>query len=242
MPEKVIYKENGSAAEITLNNPEKMNCMGFEMLRELDRLMDKIGRNDKIRAVLIRGAGDRAFSTGADLKEFRTLSPEQAEEWILSGNLLFNKIGRLPKPTVAFLEGYVMGGGLEMALACDFRLGTVRTIISSPELQHGWLPGWGGMTRLRWLLGEARAKEVVMLNERIPATEALRLGLVTRILKEGGEMEEMDAFLDHLTGLKPSAFKLAKEALMDRNRTTEGPDLQFDIQAMKIAGDQFTQL
>ncbi|MCP4311784.1 MAG: enoyl-CoA hydratase/isomerase family protein, partial [Bacteroidetes bacterium] len=182
MPEKVLYQVTGSVAEITLNNPEKLNCMGFEMLRELDRVFGEIASNDSIRAVLICGAGERAFSTGADLKEFQSLSTSQAEEWILFGNHLFNKIALLPKPTVALLEGYVMGGGLELALACDFRLGTVRTVISSPELQHGWLPGWGGMTRLRKLLGEAKAKEVVMLNERIPAIEALSLGLISRIL------------------------------------------------------------
>ena len=238
MPEKVLYQVRGSVAEITLNNPEKLNCMGFEMLRELDRVFGEIAGNDSIRAVLICGAGDRAFSTGADLKEFRSLSTSQAEEWILFGNHLFNKIALLPKPTVALLEGYVMGGGLELALACDFRLGTVRTVISSPELQHGWLPGWGGMTRLRRLLGEAKAKEVVMLNERIPANEALRLGLISRILNEGGEREEVDEIMDHLAHLKPAAFTLAKAALMDEGRTTEGADLQFDILAMKIDDDE----
>ena len=238
MPDKVLYQVRGSVAEITLNNPEKLNCMGFEMLRELDRLVSEIASTDAIRAVLICGAGERAFSTGADLKEFRSLSTSQAEEWILFGNHLFNKIALLSKPTVALLEGYVIGGGLELALACDFRLGTFRTVISSPELQHGWLPGWGGMTRLRRLLGEARAKEVVMLNERIPATEALRLGLITRILKENGEREELDTLLDHLAKLKPAAFSLAKAALMDEGRSTEGADLQFDVLAMKITDDE----
>ena len=92
MPEKVLYQVSGSVAEITLNNPEKLNCMGFEMLRELDRVFGEIASIDSIRAVLICGAGERAFSTGADLKEFRSLSTGQAEEWILFGNHLFNKI------------------------------------------------------------------------------------------------------------------------------------------------------
>jgi len=236
MSKKVLYQEKGSIAELTLNNPEKLNCMGFQMLRELDRVMDELALKETIRVVLILGAGEKAFSTGADLKEFKTLTIDQAEEWIRAGNLLFNKISSLPKPTVAFLDGYVMGGGLELALAWDFRLGTVRTVISSPELQHGWLPGWGGLTRLRLLLGEAKAKEVVMLNERISANEALRLGLITRILKEGSEREELDFFLEHLAKLKPAVFRLAKIALMDRNRTTGDSDIQFDIQAIKITG------
>jgi len=238
MPEKVLYQLRRSVAEITLNNPEKLNCMGFEMLRELDRVFGEIAGNDSVRAVLISGAGEKAFSTGADLKEFRSLSTSQAEEWILFGNQLFNIIASLPKPTVALLEGYVMGGGLELALACDFRLGTVRTVISAPELQHGWLPGWGGMTRLRRLLGEAKAKEVVMLNERILANEALRMGLISRILNEGSERKEVDGIVDHLAHLKPAAFRLAKAALMDEGRTTEGADLQFDLLAMKITDDE----
>jgi len=238
MSKKVLYREKGSVAEITLNNPEKLNCMGFQMLRELDLAIDEVARKDILRVVLISGAGERAFSTGADLREFRKLSGHQAEEWIVEGNLLFNKIANLHKPTVAFLEGYVMGGGLELALACDFRLGTIRTVISSPELQHGWLPGWGGMSRLRNLLGEAKAKEVVMLNERIPVNEALRIGLITRILKKGSEREELDSFLDHLGSLTPAAFKLAKIALMDRKRATEDADIQLDIQALKITGSE----
>lgn len=237
MSEKVLFEVNNNVAELRLNNPAKMNCMGFDMLRELDRLIDKVKEDKSVKAVLITGEGERAFSTGADLKEFKSLSEEKAEEWILSGNLLFNKIASLPKPTVAYLEGYVMGGGLELALACDFRMATTRTIISSPELQHGWLPGWGGMTRLRTLIGEAKAKEVVMLNEKIPVEEAYRLGMLTRILTEGQELKELTAFLDHLAGLKQAAFRLAKTALMDRERTTEGPDIEFDILAMKIAGE-----
>ena len=167
MEEKIILEVQGNVARITLNNPLKLNCIGFEMLRTLDHALDEISENELVHVLLIQGAGDRSFSTGADLKEYRSLSTEQGEEWIVVGNQIFNKIESFPKPTVAFINGYAIGGGLEMALACDFRIGTEKAILSSPELQHGWLPGWGGMTRLRNLVGEAKAKEVVMLNEKI---------------------------------------------------------------------------
>ncbi len=136
---------------------------------------------------------------------------------------------------MALVHGYVMGGGMELALACDFRLGKVNTIFSAPELEHGWLPGWGGMTRLRRLIGEARAKEVLMLNEKISAEEALRLGLLTRILQEGNEENQLNQILDHLASLKPSVYRLAKTAIMDAGRTTAGPDIEFDILAMQEA-------
>ena len=237
MEDKIILKVQGNVARITLNNPLKLNCIGFEMLRALDHTLNEISENELVRVLLIQGAGDRSFSTGADLNEYNSLSTKQADEWILTGNRIFNTIAILPIPTVAFIQGYAIGGGLELALACDFRIGTEKAILSSPELQHGWLPGWGGMTRLRNLVGEARAKEVVMLNEKISAHEALRLGLLTRILKEDVEADELREFLDHLGSLNPVAVRLAKSALMDAGRTSEGADLQLEIHAMKIAKD-----
>ncbi len=235
MSNKIISETRGKTAIITLNNPEKLNCMGFEMLHAISDSLDRVEQDPDLNVLLIKGAGDRAFSTGADLKEFRSLSSEQAEEWIILGNSVFNRIAGFPRPVVALLDGYAIGGGLELALACDIRVGTSQTVISSPELQHGWLPGWGGMTRLRILLGEARAKEVVMLNDKIHADEAMRLGLLTRVLKVGDEEKDLESILFHLASLSPKAFRLAKAALMDPGRTTSGSDLQFDILAMNIA-------
>lgn len=238
MSDKIILKIRNRTAEITLNNPEKLNCMGFEMLHALENALESLENDQNAGVVVFKGAGDRAFSTGADLKEYRRLTPDQEEEWIELGNRLFNRIAGFSKPTVAFLDGYAIGGGLELALTCDFRIGTSATLLSSPELQHGWLPGWGGMTRLRILVGEARAKEIVMLNEKIHSDEAVRLGLLTRVLTKGKEMEELEEILAHLASLNPLAFRLAKSALMDPGRTTGGSDLQFDIMAQKIAGNQ----
>ncbi len=235
MADKIILQIKGNIAEIKLNNAQKLNCMGFEMLEALDEAVVQVAANPAVRVLLFTGAGERAFSTGADLKEFKSLNAERAGRWIELGNLVFNKIETLPKPTVALVHGYVMGGGMELALACDFRLAKVNTILSAPELQHGWLPGWGGMTRLRRLIGEARAKEVVMLNERITAKEALRLGLLTRILQDGTEEKQLTQILTHLASLKPSVYRLAKAAIMDAGRTTSGPDIEFDILAMQEA-------
>lgn len=215
MTHKIIYHIKDSVAGITLNNPAKLNCMGFEMLHGLDEAVESAGNDPEVRVVLLKGAGERAFSTGADLNEFQSLSTEKTSEWIEYGNAVFNKIEKLPKPTVALINGYAMGGGLELALCCDFRLGTETAIVSNPELQHGWLPGWGGMTRLRRLIGEAKAKEVVMLSEKIPAMQALNFGIFTRILTGGQENEELNAFLNHLSGIKQEVFALAKEALTD---------------------------
>jgi enoyl-CoA hydratase/carnithine racemase len=234
MSEKIILELSNKVGRVILNNPEKLNCIGFEMLEALDQALTKIDGDPDIQVLVVQGAGDRAFSTGADLKEFASLDKDQSERWIRYGNDLFNTLENLPIPTVALINGYALGGGLELALCCDFRLGTERAIFASPELQHGWLPGWGGMTRLRRLIGEARAKEVVMLNPKFPASEALHLGLLTRILRDGAEDSELDAFLEHLVSLKPAALTLAKRALMDEGRTTKGRDIDFDVQALQL--------
>jgi enoyl-CoA hydratase/carnithine racemase len=230
---KIIYKYKNNVAYITLNNPSKLNCMGFQMLNELNDSIAKVEKDNTIKVVVIQGAGERAFSTGADLKEFQTLPNEKQTLWIEFGNEVFNRIENLKKPTIAFINGYAIGGGLELALSCDFRIGTISTIISSPELQHGWLPGWGGMTRLRRLIGEARAKEVVMLCEKISAADALNMGLLNKI--ENEENEILSKCINHLSALKNSAFILAKMALQNPARSTYGDDIQFDVLAMQIA-------
>ncbi|MFC2115379.1 enoyl-CoA hydratase/isomerase family protein [Bacteroidota bacterium] len=235
MTDKILVNKRNHVFEITLNNPAKMNCMGFEMLYALDEAVSKAGKDSEVRALMIKGAGERAFSTGADLKEFQALPDEKADEWIEFGNSVFNRIERLQKPSLALINGYAIGGGFELALACDFRLGTQSAILASVEVQHGWLPGWGGMTRLRRLIGESRAKEVVLLCEKIPAQRALEMGLLTRVLSGGAEDPELEKLLDHLAGLNPDAFKQAKSVLMDPDRTTYGPDVQFDVLAMKAA-------
>lgn len=231
--EKIICDYKNNVAYITLNNPSKLNCMGFQMLNELNDSIVKAEKDNTIKVVVIKGAGERAFSTGADLNEYQTLPDEKKALWIEIGNKVFNRIENLKKPTIALINGYALGGGLELALACDFRIGKENAVLGSPELAHGWLPGWGGMTRLRRLVGEARAKEVVMLCEKIVAADALRMGLLSKI--ENKENEVLNHMLDHLTSLKNNAFALAKSTLQNPSRTTYGDNIQFDILALQIA-------
>ncbi len=216
---------------ITLNYPKKMNCMGFEMLEGLDNAIDFSKKNNEVKALLFRGAGDRAFSTGANIKEFEALEDLEVKRWIEFGNEINNKIETISKPTVAFINGYAMGGGLELALACDFRLASLTAILSSPEVSNGWLPGWGGMTRVRRLVGEANAKRIVLLCERLDANQAMQMGLVTRVVSEN----EVHDFMNTLIGMKPIAYALAKSAVMDATRTTSGSDVDFDVLAVKIS-------
>ena len=231
--DKIIYEIKENVAYITLNNPDKLNCIGFEMLHALDNAIDSIETNPDVRLVLLKGAGSRAFSTGADLKEFKSLNSEGVSQWIQFGNAVFNKLEMLKKPTLAFINGYALGGGLELALCCDIRIGTPNTILSNPELKHGWLPGWGGMVRLRKLFGESVAKEVVFLGESIGHEKALQLGLLNRVI-ESESSEEFEKIAEHLSSLDPMAFSLAKSALADESRTTSGEDVNSDVMATRL--------
>lgn len=232
---KIITTLIDGVFTVTLNNPEKHNCMGFEMLYALEEAQEEASKNEQIKAVVFKGAGSKSFSTGADLKEFSSLSPIQVNDWIRLGNEVYNKIESIPKPTVAYIQGYAMGGGLELALACDIRLGSERTLISSPELSHGWLPGWGGMQRLKTLIGEAQAKKVVMLCERISANEALSIGLITKILEPEHEEEQLNEIAKHLAGIHPEIYPMAKSALSEGNRIISNRDIQFDIMATHLS-------
>ena len=187
-----------------------------------------------VKVILFKGAGGRAFSTGANIKEFEALKGDEVKRWIEFGNELNNKIETIKKPTIAFIDGYAMGGGLELALACDFRLVTDNAILCSPEVNNGWLPGWGGMTRVRRLVGEAYAKQIILLCEKFNAADSLRIGLITRIVNE----PELLAFSKELVDKKATAYALAKSAVMDENRTTYGSDLDFDVLAVNISKEE----
>lgn len=226
---KIIYDLKDSVGYITLNNPSKMNCMGFELLNQLNQRIDEVIKDSSVKVIVFQGAGVRAFSTGADLKEFTSLSDSNLKKWIELGHEIFNKIENLGKPTIAFINGYALGGGLELALACDFRIGTKTTVLGSPELEHGWLPGWGGIVRLKRLVGEAKAKEVIMLNQKLDAEESLKLGLMNRIDNEN--KEQLNFFINHLKKLKPEIFELAKKSIQDAGRSTSETDIQFDVEA-----------
>lgn len=216
---------------VVLNYPAKMNCIGFEMLHGLEEAIATAYQDRTISVVLVRGAGDRAFSSGANTKEFAALSSDEVRQWIQLGHRLFNQLEQLPKPTVAYLRGYTLGGGLELALSCDFRLAHPTALLSNPELANGWLPGWGGMARLRRLVGEAHAKRVVLLSEKLNAETSLALGLITKIVSEDQAEAELTNFINQLKAIDSPTYALAKAALMDSTRTTTGSDVDFDVLA-----------
>jgi len=198
---------------ITLNRPHRLNAFNDVLVEELSEALDTVEKDSSVRCVIITGEGDRAFSAGADITAFPKATPVKAEELSRGGQKVFSKIEEMSKPVIAAINGYALGGGLELALACDFRIASEHAELGSPEINLGIIPGWGGTQRLVRIVGLRNAKRLVMLGERIKADEALKMGLVDKVVPFEKLREEAKALARRLAEGPPIAMKYAKHAL-----------------------------
>ena len=175
-------------AIVVLDRPERMNAMSRAMLDELGRIGDELTRDDGVRAVVITGAGNQAFCAGADLKERRAMSEDEVREHLRIQRDRLAWLEPFPSPVVAAINGVALGGGLELAMMCDLRVAAEHAIVGLPETSLGIIPGAGGTQRLPHLIGEARAKELILLGRRISAAHALAVGLVNRVSRPGANV------------------------------------------------------
>lgn len=218
-------------ATITLNRPDRLNTFTVQMFEEIERALTELGADDEVRCVVFTGSGDRAFSAGADLTAFGGASKAH-QFWKVSqrSEQVFHTVANFPKPTVAALNGATMGGGLELALACDFRIAAKRAKIGQTEVARGLVPGAGGSQRLVRLVGLAKAKEVAMFGDRIMADEAARIGLITKAVENEALEPETRAFAGRLASGPPVALRLIKVML---NRSGDVPiDAALEMEAM----------
>jgi len=204
---------------ITLDRPDKLNAINATMLQELSEALDTIEKDANTRCAVIMGKGEKAFSAGADITELQKLTHKTAAEFSRKGQQVFSKIEALSKPVVAAINGYALGGGLELALACDFRLASDHAELGFPEMKLGIIPGWGGTQRLAWTVGVAEAKRLIMLGDRVQAEEALKMGLVDKVVPQNKLEAEAKALAQRLCECPPAALKYAKDAI---NSGTQG--------------------
>jgi enoyl-CoA hydratase len=199
-------------ALLTLDRPEALNALSFDTLRELDRALDDVAAGDA-RALLVTGAGERAFCAGADIKELlgRPLARQRRDA--ANGQRIVSRFGALPILSIALINGYAFGGGLELALACNFRIALRTARLGLPEIKLGLIPGYGGTQRLPRLIGEARALEIVMTGRTVGAEEAERIGLVNR-LADGDLIEAGRAYAREMTSYSLPALALARDAVV----------------------------
>ncbi|WP_342508807.1 enoyl-CoA hydratase-related protein [Sporosarcina sp. FSL K6-2383] len=211
--ETIHYKQTGNTAFITLNRSGAMNAFNYDMLVELGQITESIRINPDIRVVIFTGAGDRAFSVGADLKERKTLTDWQVKRNIYKIGDVFTAIENLPQPTIAMMNGYAFGGGMELALACDFRIAADTALMGLTETGLAIIPGAGGTQRLPRLIGEARALELILTARKLTAVEALAYGVVTKTVSTEDLLQETTAFADSMLANGPIALQQAKFAI-----------------------------
>ena len=198
-------------AVITLDRPEVLNALNFELLRDLGAALDQVAFGDA-RALLVTGSGDRAFCAGADVKELTGRSLRAQREGAAFGQAVFARLDALPIPSIALISGYAFGGGLELALACTFRLAARGARLGLPEIKLGLIPGYGGTQRLPRLIGEARALETILTGRTVEAEEAERIGLVNRIV-DSDLIEAGATLAREMTGYSLPALRLARDAV-----------------------------
>jgi len=198
---------------IILNRAHRLNAFNDVLLGELADMLATAESDPSVKCVVITGDGDRAFSAGADVTMFPKATPVMAEEFSRMGQKTFGKVEEMTKPVIAAINGFALGGGLELALACDFRIAAEHAEMGSPEIQLGLIPGWGGTQRLVRTVGLPKAKEMVLTGSRLKADEALKIGLVHKVVHFDKLKEEVKALSKKLADGPPVAMKYAKYAV-----------------------------
>lgn len=230
----IHYEQRNNLAFITLNRPEALNAFNYDMLLELGQVADAIRINPDIRVVVFTGAGEKAFSVGADLKERKNMTDELVKRNIFKIGEVFSTIESLPQPTIAMINGFAFGGGMELALACDFRIITEDTLLGLTETSLGIIPGAGGTQRLPRLIGETKALELILTARRLKSAEALEYGLVTRVAASDQLADVTGAFADSILANGPIALQQAKFAIKNGMNTDLQTGLQIERKAYEM--------
>ena len=192
MYQNILTETNNGVATITINRPKQLNALNKDTIAELSNYLDEL-RNDKdVRVIVITGSGEKAFVAGADIKEFADFTVEQGKELAAKGQkTLFNKVENMNKPVIAAVNGFALGGGLELAMACHIRIASDNARVGLPETSLGVIPGYGGTQRLAHLAGKGKAMEMILTAGMIKAQEAMQWGIVNNVVTSGGINEHM---------------------------------------------------
>lgn len=220
-------------ATLTIDRPQKLNALSLELLAHLEAALNQVEKSNA-RVLVLRTAGDRAFCVGADIRQFSGFTPVQMWKiWIKEGHKVFRQLANLAQPTIAVIDGPALGGGFELALACDFRVAVSTARLGLPEVGIGTIPGWGGTERLTKLVGEARAKQLILAGRQITADTAEAWGLVT-------ESAEAAALEDAVSGLVRDILKGAPIAQQTAKQLIHGASQGVDSALLEAIASGFT--
>ncbi len=227
----ITFDVQGRIAVLTLNRPAVLNALNRQTLVELAQAIRTIGLDDKIGGVILTGAGPKAFAAGADIKELAVNTPVEAQAISAQGHALMAAIETLGKPVIAAVNGYALGGGCELAMACTLRIAAENAKFGQPEVSLGLIPGYGGTQRLPRLVGKGRALQIILSAKLIGAQEALRIGLVNEVVPAGELLGRATALLDTILANAPLALRFAINAVNRGAEATlvEGCALEGDL-------------
>lgn len=211
--ENLILSDKGSTRTITINRPKVLNALNKKVLFELKQAVSDIEQNKNIRAVVITGAGEKSFVAGADISEMKNCSSIEAENFSHIGQMVFDSLENLKCPVIACVNGYALGGGLELALACDFIYSSENASFGLVETKLGLIPGFGGIARLCRRVGSAYAKEMIFSASHVTAQEALRVGLVNKVVDDGNVVDSCLSLAEKMSERGPLALGVCKKLL-----------------------------
>jgi enoyl-CoA hydratase len=233
--QNLLVDDLDAVRRITLNRPDKLNALDRLTLDELHAAFADTAASGAIRAVVLTGAGPKAFVAGADIAEMNTLTPLQARDFSRHGQALMTRIERLGKPVVAMVNGFALGGGLELAMACHLRIAADTAKLGQPEVNLGLLPGFGGTQRLLRLVGRGATLELCLLGQNIDAARALQLGLVTRVVAAAELEAETMKVAQQLAQAAPQALRGVLDAVLVGGEAALDAGLDYETQAFALA-------
>ena len=211
--DNLLLERDGAVAVLTINRPMVLNALNVQTLDELRRAVLELKHDPAVRAVIVTGAGEKSFIAGADINELAVQSPTDGREHAIRGQHVFDLIEHMGKPVIAAINGYALGGGCELAMACTIRIAADTAKLGQPEINLGLVPGYAGTQRLARIVGRGRALELLLTGDQITAQEAHRLGLVNRVVAAADLMAEARALAASLAGKAPIAVRYILEAV-----------------------------
>ena len=218
----ILLEKKGNVAIATINRPKALNALNSEVLNDLNTLIDEVNADPEIRVLVLTGSGEKAFVAGADIGEMSTLSKTEGEAFGKKGNDVFRKLETLPIPVIAAVNGYALGGGCELSMACDIRISSDTAVFGQPETGLGITPGFGGTQRLARLVGAGMAKQLIYSARNIKADEALRIGLVNAVYPAEELIPAAEKLAETIAKNAPIAVRACKQAI------NEGLELPMD--------------
>ncbi len=230
----LLYEKENGIEIITLNRPQVLNALNSELLGELAALLTEIEADNTIRVIIITGSGDKAFAAGSDAKEMQAGTSITIRQFLMSNRVVLEKIERLPKPVIAAINGFALGGGCELSMACDLRIAAENARFGQPEINLAIIPGAGGTQRLTRLIGMTKAKELIFTGDFIDAKDALSLGLVNKVVLQSDLMSEAKAMAQKLMTKSSAALALAKTAVNGVWHTTLGAGIDLEMQCFSL--------